>query len=659
MMQIIDVINKLSVARMEYQSSRGSVLNTFVVPFFIDRLDLRKLSHSVALAGSRGSGKSTYIQYFSQSTRFDKKLSNVQESEFECILLYWKPDIAYCQGLKENWLGDSATFFFSIHASLSLLSELSSLIDNVSHHYKDLIPSLNQNGNFWRAITKVTNSDIKDIQSLNNWIRDYKYLVSTRLNPINTDGLLSFEPKQMLIYLTEALREDYSSFKHTAFKVFVDEFELLNLEQQKLINTYRKESGKLLSWNVAYKLNAKPSKETTSDQWLQSPDDYQEQNLDDFIKEDYKIFAAEIFLLTLQNSGLSCDLPELAPDFLGNRDHIKLRREKSYQDKILEIINRILPTPSIRQLSELCYSHKGVRSKINSALNNLSYSGDVVRKINADISLAITILGIHKQRGFDPKLIEKYVLGKASKKEISQVRDKISTYEFNTLLSLNLQNSFIETPVYSGFDRFITMSTPNIRHYKELCLAALKHSEDLDSEANYESISDIRPISFRGMHMGVLLSSSALVKEVISYPPHGNKFSQLVNRIGELFKISQKSSYQTEPERNIFTFPYDYAGSDKELENFITSALSWRVIVEDESKRVKDDMQITNKEYRLNPIYAAKFGISYRKKRGVNFSLDQFKTIIAGSSESFELIKKEFQQRWKSDDTDTKQGLLL
>ncbi|WP_289169992.1 hypothetical protein [uncultured Pseudoalteromonas sp.] len=658
-MQVIDILNKLSTARQEFQTTNGSVINSFVVPFFVDKLDLRKISKSIALAGSRGSGKSTYIQYFSHATRFDKELPLISDDEFECILLYWKPDITYCQGLKSNWLGDDALRFFSIHAALSLLQEISNLIRNVSNHYPELTSELKNKRTFWSRISRVTATEISDLKTLNTWLMDYKYEISTRLNPVNLDGILSIEPKQMLVYLTDALRLDFDKFEDTTFKVFVDEFELLTKDQQQVINSYRKESNKKLNWNVAYKLNSKPTNETTTDQWLQSPDDYDEENLDSYIESNYKIFAAEIFILTLQNSGLTCEVAELTPSFLGNRANIEIRKDKLYQDKVLSLMSNILPTPSIKELSNICISNKSVRNKISTTLSTLNFTEEAIKKINEDTSLAITILGTYRQRNFDVKQITRYVHGKSSKAEITSVKDKISTFEFNTLLSLNLQNAFIQIPVYSGFDRFITMTTPNIRHFKELCLSALKQSDDFDTNTIYTSVSDIKPISYTGMHLGAINSSSSLVKEVISYPPHGNKLSHMVNRIGELFRISQKSSYQSEPERDIFTFTYDYAGADKELEDFLNSALSWRVLVEDESRRIKDDKQITSKEFQLNPVYAPKFGISYRKKRGITFSMEQFKTIVSGSPASFDNIKKQYQQKWKSDDSDSQQGVLL
>lgn len=662
MVKVTQIIHKLSTARMEFQTSNGSVLNSFVVPFFIDKLDLRKISHTIALAGSRGSGKSTYIQYFSHSTRFDIGLSNVSEDEFECILLYWKPDIAYCQGLKSGWLGENALRFFSLHAALSLLQELAKLIKNISHHFPDLESSLNDHGNFWRCISNVTKNEISTVDTLNSWIMDYQYQVSTRLNPINLEGLLSIEPKQMLVYLIDSLRLDYEKFRATTFKIFIDEFELLNIEQQRLINTYRKESTQLLNWNVAYKHNAKPTNETTSDQWLQSPDDYVEENLDEYIKlSDFEIFAAEIFLLTLQNAGLNCKIDELSPPFLGDRKNIDERKQKLYKDKVISIIQGLLPTPKISELSEICISNNSVKTKLKESLSHIKLSESVKKKLIEDEklkSLAITIIGTYKQRNFSPDLIEKYVNGLVSESERRKVTEKISTYEFNTLLSLNLQHASIQVPVYSGFDRFITMTTPNIRHFKELCLSTLKQYEDKESIASYEYIEDIKSISYNAMHLGAIAKSSSLVKEVLSYPPHGNRLSQMVNRIGELFRISQKSSYQTEPERDVFTFQYDYAGADKDLESVLSSALSWRVLVEDDSRRIKDDGQITSKEYLLNPIYAPKFGISFRKKRGVTFTLEEFKTILTGSSQDFERIKKVYQKKWKSFDSEAQQSLL-
>lgn len=664
-MYLNDIISRLSAARMEYQATDGSVLNKFVVPFFIEKLDLRKISHSIALVGSRGSGKSTYIQYFSHSTRFDKTLNSVNREEFDCILLYWKPDIAYCQGLNPNWLGNNSLIFFSIHAALSLIEEFVKFLRNAIFHFPSIHDLLNLNKNFWEAISHVTSKSMNNFEEIEKWINFQKYDVSTKLNPINVEGLIKLEPKYVISFLIESLRRDCKGFfSNTTFKIFIDEFELLNIEQQRLINNYRKESNKSLIWNVAYKLNAQTTKETTSDQWLQSPDDFTEENLDNFIIKDYKTFAAEVFLLTLQTTGLKCQLNELSPVFLGEKSNIVKRQQKEYQRQLESVVARILPTPSIEDLSTESVSQ--LKNKIINILSDIGFLEKDIDLILANPRLAIMIVGTYKQKNFNLPLIKKYLSYLETKQgmdeqDIKKIQDKITTYEFNTLLSLNLQNASLEIPVYAGFDRFVTMTTPNIRHFKELCLNALKHSDDIETNAEYEFIEDITPISKLGMHRGAISTSIDLVKEVINYPPYGKKLSYLVNRVGELFRISQKASYQSEPERVIFTFPYDYAKSDIELEDFINSAMSWRVIIVDDSKRIKSDLQITSREYQLNPIYSPRFGISYRKKRSINFSLEEFRSILEGSSDNFEVIKKNYQKRWKVDSyyDEPNQGILL
>jgi len=656
-MEINDVLNKLSTARMEYQTTNHSVLNRFVVPYFIDKCDLRASSHSVALVGSRGSGKSTYIQYFSHSTRFDPSLESVDEREFECIVLYWKPDITYCQGLKIEWLGDDAILFFMVHAALALLDELACMLENVNNHFPVVMHAIESKRNFLSCVSNVTRCNIESLDQLKRWIRDQRYNISTRLNPINTDGMISIEPKEMLVYLIGALREDCSNFSTSIFKIFIDEFELLTEHQQKIINTYRKESGKNLNWNVAYKANSSPTKETTSNQWLQRPDDFREEDLDGYIQENYKIYAAEILILTLQNAGLSCSGTQLTPQFLGNRNNVRSRKEKEYQNKTLDIVGRFLPTPSIKMLSEFCLEKKAIKNKVKDALSLNAIDKKTTDAILKDASLAITFLGTYKQKSFDPGIFTKYIEGDDSVHK--KMRDKINSYEYNTLLSLNLQHAYIQIPVYAGFDRFVTMTTPNVRHFKELCFSALKQCNDVEVSHDIQTIEDIPVLPLECMHLGTISTSDSLVKEVISYPPYGNKLSQMVNRIGELFKISQKSVYQSEPERDIFSIEYDFAGEDRELEDFIQSALCWRVLVEDESRRIKDDIQSTNREFQLNPIYSAKFGISFRKKRGIVFTVEKFKCLISGTYDQYSVVRKSYQKQWKVDDGDIKQGILL
>ncbi len=655
-MKIVDILNELSNARAEFSSENNSVYNKFVVPYFIDKCDIRKESHSIALVGSRGSGKSTYIQYFCHATRFDTRKENIPEDEFDCIVFYWKPDTAYCQGLKREWLGNDADLFFKVHAATSLLTELSSMIKNVLRHYQEVQSDLAKGGMLYEALSLVTKESVTSLDDIENIVSRWKYEVSTRLNPVNTEGLLSIEPMEMMVFLLEALRKDCQLFSSTSFKIFVDEFELLNNYQQKVINTYRKESKKLINWNVAYKKNAKPTPETISDQWLQKPDDYREIDLDEMIRGDFKIFAAEILILSFQSVGLDCLPGTFNAQFLGERRNIDSRRKSEYRSEILRLIERILPTPSIKQLSELCLSKSSVSNEVKRILSENNAPQGTIQQLMDNPSLAITLLGINQQKSFNlSDFIEDTDPNNASK----AVKEKINTYEFNTLLHLNLRWSSLEVPVYAGFERFVAMTSSNIRHFKELCFNTIKQFNENASDIELNSVEDLPIFPYECMHAGAILTSRYLVDEIASYPPYGKKLSQMVNRIGEIFRVSQKTTYQTEPERTIFIIEYDFSGDDVELESFIESALSWRVLVDDSVKRLKSENNIIrSREFQLNPIYSPRFGVSYRKKRDVVFTAEAFKQIIGGPYSLYELLLKEYRSKWKLETDSANQGSL-
>lgn len=649
-MNITTLLSKLSTTRMENESLSRSVQKRFVVPFKIDQLDLRSHSTSIALVGSRGSGKSTFIQYFTHSTRFDCDLREVNASEFDCIVLYWKPDIAYCQGLNKSWLGqENAELFFMNHASIEIILEFYKMVTNVRHHFPEELSKLSSKDSYTlKALKNVTGDSIVTFDDIATWVDDQRFDMSRRLNPINTNDMLSLDPKSTLSYLISNLERDCALFKNTHFKVFIDEFELLNENQQQIINSFRKESKAKLSWNVAYKLHAEISPETTSNQILQEPDDYSKANLDSLIKENFDLYAAEIFLLSISTAGIDCTSSGINPALLGSRERISERQTSEYKETVLSSVKKLLPTPSIKDLSKKLFNNDSwLKRKVTEVIEREGCDLSVVDQIMQEPSIAVTIIGTSHQRNFD---IDMFL-----KKTPSAV-EKISSYEFNSLLTFRNQNSLLTLPLYAGFDRFIAMTTPNVRHFKVLCFNSLKQLDEESKNRGITKFEEIPPIADVEMDNAAVATSKLLVDEIISYSPHGNRLYMLVNRIGELFKSSQKSSYQTEPERAIFAIKYDYAKSEPDLEELLSAAEAWKILISDDSKRLKSDSQFTLKEYMLNPVFSPKFGITYRKKRGIIFDLDEFKILVNGTSEDFDRIRNEYRRRWRCDVDSDVQG---
>lgn len=657
MSNLKNILEKLSTARTEYRAEH-SVVGKFVVPRFVEKLDLRKLAHSIALTGSRGSGKTTYLKYFSHATRFDKKLSNIEESELEVILLYWKPDISYCSGLNPNWLGSDSVNFFVNHCGLEILKEFHSAVENIIHHFPDMASMLESGNRVYSALSKITGVNQIKFDDLDQWISDQRYDLATRLNTLNTDGMLSIAPNAMLTYLLEGLRKDIPLLENSTFKVFVDEFENLLPEQQIVINNYRKTSSIKLNWNVAYKTKAQPSQMTSKEtEHLQAPADYRELSLDQKIEEEFECYAAEIFLLKLQNAGISSNYDLISPMKLGDVNYLGERKSKEYRSKVLSIANKILPKIDASALCTMALDKKVVLSKVREALNNLEGLNDDDRtKIYAKPDVAITVLGTHKQVGFSIRDLKLY-LGNDQKGR-KPFSDKINTYRYNSLLSLNQQFAYINLPVYAGFDRFITMTKPNIRHFMELCYNSIIQFDDAGSEfGKMTTVEDFPSIDFNSMHLGAIEASRSLVKEVFNYPPHGVALNRLVERVGGLFGISQKSSYQSEPERTIFSIENSFGGTPDAIQKVIDSAVTWRVLIEYDPTRIRNDETSASTEYQFNPIYACRFGYSYRKKRGVSFTVKDMETIIEGSLDRYSELQNRFLRKWKVEMNEPQQGI--
>ena len=655
------VLNKLSAARKEYSSLNNSVHKQFVVPNFINDVDLRKIDHSVALIGSRGSGKTTYISYFCHSTRFDKRRKDVALDELDCIVLYWKPDITYCQGMTTNWMGEHSSIrFFSAHASLSLIKELYEAIKNIAYHFEFMEKALLPNSSFMKAICKVTKADIKNGDGIENWLIETDYDISSRINSLDTQEMVALDPKSTLEFLIQSLKIDIKEVNKSIFKVFVDEFENLPTPQQKVINTYRKHSSKLYNWNVAYKSNASPSAETAGDEWLQQPDDYREFSLDEYLADNYHVHAAEILLLSLQNAGLSCKKREFLPEWLGNRDSVYERQEDEHRESVLLFARRILPQKTVKEISTDALEKKSIYNKIQSTLlTHKAFSKTDVNSIMESPSLAMCAYGTRKQKTFNHHTFIEAAKADGDNAIPSSIKEKIKNYEYNTLLSWNQQHTYHELPVYSGFDRFIHMSKSNIRHFNELCYQSIKFADSKNKEEvnEFNSIESFPPLDAESMHKGAINTSRALVSEIINYPPEGRKLSSLVRRIGELFNLSQKSEYQSEPERTIFKISGDYGGQDEDIEKVIAAAESWRVLIVDDSKRSKSDTKEASREFQLNPIYAPYFGISPRSMRSVTFPFEDFKVMLYEDNKAFLTIREKYLVKW--DVTESKDQMEL
>ena len=87
----------------------------------------------MALVGSRGSGKTIYLKYFSHWTQLNKKIATDVNS-LESVIFYWKPDTTFYRSISRRLDGKSARNLFSSMVTLEVTQELISFMINACEH---------------------------------------------------------------------------------------------------------------------------------------------------------------------------------------------------------------------------------------------------------------------------------------------------------------------------------------------------------------------------------------------------------------------------------------------------------------------------------------------------------------------------------------------
>ncbi|WOD29236.1 hypothetical protein RYH70_04050 [Alloalcanivorax xenomutans] len=648
-MSLRSVIHKFSTARAEFHSTTQSVYGRFVVPPFIDIIDLVKIDHSMAIVGGRGCGKTTYVRYFSHWTQFDRNRTEIDPEAIKCVVFYWKPDTAYCRSLSQGWLSeDNARIFFYSLSAASLLYEIVGFLENAGYHYPEILNQLENSRDFWSKIKKISGEAFRSLSDLKEWLDEALYDIQINININDVSNTVKMHPKAVMDLILPVLVRDCSTLRDTRFKIFVDEFENLAEYQQKIINNFRKHSDAFLSWNVAHKRFAQLSNSTDGDEKLQHDNDYREYVLDESFKDEkeQKFFLCELLLLGLLGAGLECEIKGLDQKALGDRSRLALRSRVEYRNRVLEVAKRILPPVSNRYLAGIAIKISSVRKFTENALKKIKGlpHGHIEKMINDYPDVAIATVAISSQRSFLVHDLISFIESDYSASH--KYSQRVQTYLVTALLNLNSRYSYITIPIYSGVDRFCRLSMFNIRHFFDLCYNTFKFFDDRDDEVL--SLESFPSMSLDSMHKGAISSSSSIIKEIPTYTPMGLTLNALVNRLGGIFQVWQRGTNQSEPERTHFYILNDFGSLPANIKALIDQAKCWRVLVEYPATKDKNSNSSSGYEYQLNPIYAPYFGISYRKIRRIEFTESDFVKICFGDSSEYELIRNKHIEMSKS-----------
>lgn len=648
-------INASLLARTRAEDHDADVWGEFFIPPYFDRLALTTANKSAYITGKRGCGKTMLLKYFDYHTAFSKRRADIPADAIEHVGIYWRVDTQFCSSLKHRGIEDvewSVVFesYFGLVIATELLRAVEAIADSSFPNF---------NADDLAALTLPSAADYlagapTGVCELVQYLESLRRKFTTWVSNVKAIDCPVLPPgRDFILSLVGDLRARASLAALSIF-VYVDEVENLVLYQRHVLNSFLKHSQRPLI--ISFTSKEHPSvNETSGPESINATHDYQFVDLDSYLAHTGAAmpFFAEVFLGNLDIAAGRSD-SELI-DVVRSHARLAERQEPQYKKAIVEEMRRQFPNVTDKKIAvnalQVPALRENLHRRIGKALKNRK-SSLVVEDFTFEGVPAEAMVVL-------PALLNRETLAPANvlaelKKFSEDGKGSFdSTWVHNNLFGaiLELYRPFArECPLFSGFETLCTMSNNNLRNFLILCYKTLEVAELRDQIDPPYSVD----IQCRAAYD----SSEQLIKEIRTFGRFGEQLRVFVLRLGNIFRALQASPAMSEPEQNQFTINSGGRALQDDEQAFIGEALRYGILVEQLETKSKSGVGQDIVDYQLNPIYAPYFQISYRRKRKLEISVEQFHMLIMGNENEYRDLARGFA-RQLSDADALQLGLLL
>jgi hypothetical protein len=648
----MESMNVKSVFKVNRAEELGlDVWNDFVVPLFYDDIDILDAGKPRRITGGRGSGKTMLLRYLSHYSQFSTSRQESDGFNLDFIGLYWRADTNFLtmfnkQGVdQEVWIK-----LFRHYMVLTISSEvISSLMSIAKSNFQGLSLSSLESMRFSELLDYDKEIPV-DYNGLKKYIRrKLRECESAVHNPKEIMDL-KFIPDSFLIDgVIQSVRDDFECFSETSFCIFVDEYENLLEYQQMVINTQIKHSQRPLIYHIAMKKNGMDTPKTLGSESIQGIADYRNFDLDELlVNSNFEVFSAELFLSRLYSKiGDYEFLASFDLKILQDPARISDRLSIEYRRSVVSLVDKILPGMSYSQMAKEALSSSSHYNKLKKDIDiSLTAVGETGIKseqflVDGFERGSIIIPALLARKSNSPALVFKEYL-----KYVSGEKSNFDSWISNNFVGCYLQmyRTYDRIcPFYAGFNTYVALSSGNVRHFYELCNAAMIRSDI--SKTNLVIDVNIQVLAARS-------ASEEILNEAPAYGKFGAKIRAFIYNIGHIFEFSHMRKTQSESEINHFSIRGGFSSLDEEDVKFLSEAEKWGVLYQEKSTKGKDKSNPDNSDWILNPIYSPFFFISYRKKKKIDFSPEEFKILHSGSEDSRMDLERLYKSKWELEDLD-------
>ena len=637
--------SKLAKTRAEEHDA--DIWGEFFLPPYFDQLRLKGAKKSTYITGKRGCGKTMLLKYFNYHTAFSPRRTEIPAEEIQHVGIYWRVDTQFCSSMKHRGIEEAewgVVFdgYFGLVIAVELIRAARAIatsafagFDIVQFNQLVLPSAADFVSDFPIAARDLMAHLEKMRRSFGTWVSNVQ-AISRPLLPPGRDFIAA---------LVEDLRAT-RGLEDLCVHVYVDEVENLVSYQRHVLNSFLKHSQPPLIVNFTSKEHPRDN-QTSGPESINATHDYRLLDLDKLLEPTARpIFFAEVFLGNIDIAAGDQESELL----MTVRSPVRLeeRVDRRYQDRILQSMRERFPTKTEREFAADAVADVRIRAKLRERIEKAlrQHSGHLTAEdfLEAeDVPEALVVM---------PALLNRKSLTS------EQVHRELVAYRLNrsgsfgtTWIHNNLFGALLELyrpygrecPLYSGFDTLCTMANNNLRNFLILCYKTLEVAELRD-------IGDA-PHSIEIQCRAAYDAAEQLIREIKTFGPFGEQLRVFTLRLGSIFRALQANPSLSEPEQNQITINSGARALTGEERWFISELLKYAILVEQLETKTKGSVGQDIVDYQLNPIYAPYFQISYRRKRKIDLTVEQFHTLAMGTEGEFRELARAFARHLPDSET--------
>lgn len=606
-----------------------------IISYFVKPKHINKLykNNAAFITGQRGTGKTTILKYlankYNQFSNEDKK---------DRLGVYFRFEINRMLSFSGDFLNEKQWQDLFAHTfSIILCSEITSILIDQKKYYEF------KNESFIckkikRHFFNYESSNINTFEFLLDFLQKQESLAAFyKRNPLKSEMPIICDYGVVFEDYCKLISEE-EAFKNACIHFMFDESENLLEYQQKIINTFVKNSSNYHTYKICVRPQGiKTFRTLSSSEYIRGSDDFQEIDFNNDIignDSDTRAFIKEMCSKRLYEYYNNNNIKHQNND-LDIEQYLEVINDNQIFDYISKKPNYMIPLQNnVKLLLQSLHSLEGIEHSVQ----------------EFDLFDLRLLLVLSVKKGFDLKKALHSIQTKDKK-----YSNWVHNYK-RAVLFLCCHESR-SAYLYGGLDDIITISGKVVRYVLEICDSVFPFMSKnncifgkIDSKAQTKAFKKVSELRFQ---------------QIITIPDVGHEIKQLILGCGKVFAIHHYDKRLAKFEPNHFSLhqhsdllsPNDF----ERVKRTLKVAIKWGVFLVDKTTKEKDKYESTDEDtdYFIHPIFTPYFKISTRRKQKCIFSYDEIYYFLFGDTKKMNEVLNDYRNNINSKDYDNNQIIMF